>query len=180
VVLIGRGAAVCAALGLLAGGCTADLDRLDAQVQQVCIRDLPTGFGAGAGAATAVVNRSNLSLDDDDLADRDAALAEGTLALAEVAMVPLFGIDHFGFVSQVRVRVGDIPLVAIVADPDTQPEHLRGAAVSPTPNLMEHVRAGEVAMTVEFSGQMPTSPWAIAMSACFDVEGVEITLVRDE
>lgn len=140
-----------------------------AEIEEACVVDLPAEFESGGGLSiTGAVTRDQLGLDQFD--------TEGTeLALLGVGVGAVDGIDDFSFVDALEVRIGStdpgsaLPMLTVI-------DLVRGDAIAGDElfnelddaiDVQPYLTDGAIALEIEFSGELPAQPWAVAVAACF-------------
>ena len=151
------------------GGCVIASEHVSTELRAVCTDDVPLPFQQAAprrAVAEIQVEDVGASIES---TDAHATLREVTLAAAS-------GIDDFAFAESMAMDLvapeRDAARVAELA-PVPAPSPLV-AAGDPEIDLVDYLTAERLLVRVTITGDVPERPFAAAMSACIDVEGIVV------
>lgn len=151
------------------GGCVIASDHVATELRAVCTDEVPLPFQQAAPRrAVAEIEVEDVGATIEST-DAHATLREVTLAAAS-------GVDDFAFAESMTMDLmtpgRDAARVAELAPvPAGSPVT---AAGDPDIDLVAYLTADRLQVQVALTGEVPDRPFAAAMSACIDVEGIVV------
>lgn len=150
-------------------GCVIASDHVATELRAVCTDEVPLPFQPEAPRrAVAEIEVEDVGATIEST-DAHATLREVTLAAAS-------GVDDFAFAESMTMDLmtpgRDAARVAELAPVPTGSSFT--AAGEQGVDLVDYLTAEQLEVQVTFAGDVPDRPFAAAMSACIDVEGIVV------
>jgi hypothetical protein len=169
--LIRKGGALVVGAGLvmLTGGCP--LIEIEAEVQEVCLTYADLSIPGSDGTGTVVHD----FVFDDLVSIDEIEQLDGNVEFVHVKLRAKSGVSDFGFLDAAHVTVtsGDaastLPALTVVdCSGDGCPtEGSEITLLSSEPgDALAYLRSGSVAVSLEVTGDLPTSAWTVDVDVC--------------
>ena len=161
-------------LGILLSACEMSYFAADVQASEVCVVDMTVSFPAVPPVVgmSDVTTQLETTIGEDDLGIQLSDELELDVGVLSVALAPLTGVADLAFVEEIAVTVGaeesDIPSTLVVQL--TASDRIGNGGLYSEPeeavDVTAHIRAGELVMDFDLSGELPDQAWEANIDLC--------------